>query len=230
MLMRWSPTAEADGSYGNDLLKKPGGFFIGTRPELEIAFGVVALYSQRAGKYDNVPGKENHHRVRLGENLYDIVMHPQTVRGANGQRQDGEHIRTLYPKFRGRSIPISVVDNGIDLPTQPHNDGPIQITRALPNPSTEGDVGEWIEIRNVSGSKLSLKEWQLKDRNGRAKALSGNLEPDQAIKVILDRENEQSMMLRNGTGWVLLYEGESRRAAVRYNGPKSDQIIEFDQK
>ncbi|MFK7768466.1 MAG: lamin tail domain-containing protein [Mariniblastus sp.] len=234
IVMRWSPTSEDDGSYGHDLMKKPGGFFVGTRPELEIAFGTLAFYSQKAGKYDNVKGKENHHRVRLGENFFDIVMHPQTVsppqRGKPGKR--GDHIRTLYPKFRGRTIPgkssVPTANAKIDLPTQPHNDSPIQIARVLVNPSAADDEGEWVELKNSTDeTTFDLSNWHLSDRSGRTKKLSGSLEPGKTVRVMLERESDQSMMLKNGDGWVVLFQKEVRRAAVRYSKPGSDEVVEF---
>ena len=235
MIMRWSPTKEEDGSHGNDLLKKPGGFFIGTRPELEIVFGALAFYTQQAGVFDNVNGKENHHRVKLDGYFFDLVMHPQTIKPTNqgAKRQRGNHIRTLYPKFRGKIIPESQShDQGIavDLPTQPNNDAPIQIVSALPNPSAEGDVGEWVEIKNVSDHAFDLSQWSLKDRSGRSKSLTGILEAGQTKKIILDRDSPDSMMLRNSEGWILLFENDVRRAGVRYPNPTADQVITFDRK
>lgn len=230
MLMRWSPSKEKDGGYGNDLLKKPGGFFIGTRPELEIAFGMLAMYAQKANKYDNVSGKENHHRVKLGQNLFDLVMHPESVKP--GVR--GDHIRTLYPKFRGSKIPSSSQKSSnpmrVDLPTQPHNDATIQILRALPNPATEGDIGEWVEIKNGTHESIELKNWKLKDQSGRIKELSGSLGSGQSLKIMLERVDQNSMMLKNGNGWILLFENDVRRAGVRYSKPGSGKIIDFDTK
>lgn len=136
VVMRWSPTVEKDRAHGNHLLKKPGGFFVGTKPEVEIAFGTLAMYMQLANKYDNVPNKENHRRVRLGKNYFDIVMHPRTlVPARQGQpAKRGTHIRTLYPKFRGKKFSDENKMNtrapGIDLPTQPHNNAAIQIVSA----------------------------------------------------------------------------------------------------
>lgn len=222
MLMRWSPDVEVDGGHGHDLLKKPGGFFVGTKPELEIAFGTLAMYSIKAGKFTNVAGKENHHRVRLGENVFDIVMHPQSL--SPGKR--GDHIRTLYPKFRGASIPESPVK--FDLPTQPHNSAPIKIVSTLVNPATADESGEWVKLKNLSeDTEFDLSEWHLCDRNGRRRNLSGQLKPGETVKIELKRVNEKSMMLRNSGGWILLFEGDVRRAAVAYGSGREDKTIEF---
>ena len=228
IVMRWSPSKEDDGSHGNDLLKKPGGFFVGTRPELEMAFGTLAMYAQHANQYDNVPNKENHHRVRLGEHLFDIVMHPQTIeparRGTPGKR--GWHIRTLYPKFRGKTVPDQT--EPVDLPTQAHNNAAIKIVAALVNPEGAEDHGEWVEIRNMSDDmEFDLSDWSLCDRVGRRKQLVGKLAAGETIRVKLDRESEASMMLRNGGGWILLYEKDARRAAVEYDSSREAAVTNF---
>ena len=230
VVMRWSPTKEEDRSHGNDLMKKPGGFFIGTRPELEVAFGTLAMYSQHAGKYDNISGKENHHRVRLGENLFDIVMHPQSLepakRGQSAKR--GWHIRTLYPKFRGKTVPNEVAAMKVDLPTQPHNSAAIKIVSALVNPAGAEDDGEWVELKNITDdTEFDLSNWSLCDRNGRKMKLEGKLAAGKSAKVMLDRTDQNSMMLRNGGGWILLFQGDFRRAGVKYDGAGSDEIVNF---
>lgn len=230
MVMRWSPTKQEDRSHGNDLMKKPGGFFVGTRPELEFAFGTLAMYSLHAGKYNNVPGKENHHRVRLGENFFDIVMHPQTLeppkRGQQARR--GRHIRTLYPKFRGRKIPGAATTAKVDLPTQPHNSASIKIAAAMVNPKGAEDNGEWIELKNVTDdTEFDLSGWSLSDRNGRKLKLSGKLPAGNSVKVKLNRSGEGSMMLRNGGGWILLFQDDVRRAAVKYDRARESEVIRF---
>lgn len=234
MVMKWSPSTD-DGAYGHDLLKKPGGFFVGTCPEVEIVFGMLAMYAQKAGVYDNVTGKENHHRVKLGNNYIDLVMHPQSLAPPQQGRpaRRGDHIRTLYPKFRGSTDPDSPgqdLENGLpgDLPTQPHNDAPIRIIRALPNPATPDDEGEWVELVNMTeDTTFDLAAWRLTDRLGREQRMTGELAPGAVKRIILDRADHNSMMLKNGKGWILLFQGEIRRAAVQYLKSPSDQIVEF---
>ena len=137
------------------------------------------MYSQKAGMYDNVAGKENHHRVKLGEFYFDLVMHPESLkppqRGQKSKR--GNHIRTLYPKFRGRKIPgQTVATNKVDLPTQPHNNAPIQIVSAMPNPKSPDDRDEWVELKNqTENTTFDLANWKLSDRNGRQKTMKGSL-------------------------------------------------------
>jgi poly(U)-specific endoribonuclease len=228
LVMRWSPTKE-EGSHGNDLLKKPGGFFVGTRPELEMAFGTLAMYAQHAGKYNNIRNKENHHRVRLGENLVDIVMHPQSLKPPQRgvPRDRGWHIRTLYPKFRGKTVQEETAS--VDLPTQPQNSAAIKIVSALVNPEGPVDRGEWVEIRNTTEDTVfDLANWSLTDRSGRKRQLDGKLEPGATLRIELGRENESSMMLRNGGGWIMLFQGEFRRAAVKYGRARESEILKFE--
>lgn len=228
VVMRWSPTKEEDGSHGHDLMKKPGGFFVGTRPELEMAFGTLAMYAQHANKYDNVPNKENHHRVRLGEHLFDLVMHPQSLQPPQRgiPRDRGTHIRTLYPKFRGKTIPGEPTP--VDLPTQPHNTAAIKIVAALVNPPGDADAGEWVELQNMTDdTEFDLSQWSLCDQSGRKKQLEGKLGAGETIKVMLDRDGESSMMLRNGGGWILLFQDQNRRAAVKYGRSQSAKRTEF---
>lgn len=229
IVMRWSPTKEEDGSHGNDLLKKPGGFFVGTRPELEMALGTLAMYAQHADKYNNVANKENHHRVLLGENLVDIVMHPQSLKPPQRgvPRERGWHIRTLYPKFRGKTV-LGETDS-VDLPTQPQNNAAIKIVSALANPEGAVDKGEWVEIRNTTDdTTFDLANWSLADRSGRRKQLDGKLEAGETLRIELDRESESSMMLRNGGGWIMLFQGDVRRSAVKYGRAKELEIFKFD--
>ncbi len=230
VVMRWSPTKEADRSHGNDLMKKPGGFFIGTRPELEFAFGTLAMYSQHAGKYNNIVGKENHRRVRLGENLFDIVMHPQTLEPPKGGQPSkrGWHIRTLYPKFRGKTVPDEASNAKVDLPTQPHNAAQIKIVSALVNPAGAEDNGEWVEIENITDdTEFDLSNWSLCDRSGRKMKLDGELAAGKSLRVMLQRADNHSMMLRNDGGWILLFQDNVRRAAVKYDGSDCDEVVKF---
>jgi poly(U)-specific endoribonuclease len=225
IIMTWAPSIE-DGGHGHMLLKKPGGFFVGTRPECEIALGTVGLLSVLADQFDNTPqaGAENHRRVRLGDSLFDLVLHPQTIvpRRNGNLAQLGEHIRTMYPKFRGPADgPGAGNGDGGNLPTQPHNNAAIRIARTLPNPPGLADQGEWVELKNVSSFDFNLSEWRLSDEEGRVQRMSGTLASGQVRRIDLTRANDQSMMLRNRGGWILLFQGNVRRAAVRY--PQADQ-------
>ncbi|QGJ69912.1 Hypothetical protein PBC10988_16010 [Planctomycetales bacterium 10988] len=230
IVMAWSPTKAEDRAHGNTILKKPGGFFVGTRPELEMAFGTVGMFLQAKKKYNNTKD-EDHHRVKLGENYFDIVLHAEALSSetANSSAPRGEHIRTLYPKFRGKEARSPLPTRTIEIPTQSHNNGPLRIARALPNPRGTDTRGEWVELVNVTADTIfELSEWRLFDDQGRAQLLEGNLEPGESIRIELTRTDENSMMLRNnGTGWILLYLDDKRKAAVHYENPASGEILRF---
>lgn len=234
ILFKWSPTEDEDGARGHALLKKPGGFFVGTRPECEIAIGTVGMFALEAGEFENI-GDNDTRRVTFGDNVFDLVLHPETVSRHGGTVVRGERLRTLYPKFRGKLTGGSSGGGGsgaaVDLPTQPHNDSPIRIARALPNPEGTDDSGEWVEIANItSDTTFDLSEWFLSDQQGRKRLLSGQLEAGQTLRVDLVREGPNSMMLKNDIGvWILLFQETTRRAAVRFaSNPGSGQILEFN--
>jgi poly(U)-specific endoribonuclease len=231
LIMTWIPSAE-EGGHGHTLLKKPGGFFVGTRPECEIALGTVGLLMVLADQFDNTPGAgtENHRRVKLGDSFFDLVLHPQTImpRRNGNPAQLGEHIRTMYPKFRGSAdVPSGGDGGGINLPTQPHNNAAIRIVRALPNPPGLTDQGEWVELENVSSFDFDLSEWQLRDEEGRVQPMSGTLASGQVRRIDLTRAGDQPMMLRNRGGWILLFQEGIRRAAVRYSDADQGEIFTF---
>jgi hypothetical protein len=107
--------------------------------------------------------------------------------------QLGDHIRTMYPKFRGSVDVPSGGDGGdINLPTQPHNNAAIRIVRALPNPPGLADQGEWVELENVSSFDFGFSEWWLSDEEGRVQPMSGTLASGQVRRIELTRVNEGS--------------------------------------
>lgn len=238
ILFKWSPDVETDGGHGHALLKKPGGFFVGTRPEFEIAIGTVGMYALEARQFENT-GTEDHRRVKFGDSFFDLVLHPQTLRREGSRVIRGDHLRTLYPKYRGTSPESSGGSGGgsgsggtapVELPTRPHNTAPIRIARALPNPEGTDDTGEWVELDNVTDdTTFDLSEWHLSDRLGRTQTMAGSLAPGETRRIDLLRESASSMMLKNEPGtWILLFEGEVRQAAVRLDlAPASGQIFDF---
>jgi len=241
VLMTWRPPV-ADGQAGlrgpneehsYELLKKPGGFFVGTRPECEVAMGSVALMEVLAGRFQN-GGQENHRRVRLGASFVDLVLHPQTL--SVRPRQNGPRIRTFYPKYRGDQGPGDAGTpgggtpgggTGVDLPTQPHNDGPVRVLRAQPNPAGPTDEGEWVELGNATPETVDLAGWRLADQEGRPFALGGALAAGSTVRIDVRAPGPAGMQLRNAGGWVLLYEGQQRRAAVRYARAPEGEIVVF---
>ncbi len=209
ILFRWSPKPGEDGARGHDLLKKPGGFFVGTRPEFEIAIGTVGMYALEAGEFENI-GRNDQRRVKFGDSFFDLVLHPEaTGPPVNGVAPRGEHLRTLWPKFRGGSNPGPIGGGGgggggtVDLPTQPHNDSPVRIARALPNPVGSDETGEWVELENVTDdTSFNLSNWQLMDQQGREQPMNGSIAAGETRRIDLTRDGPDSMMLRNDPGAV----------------------------
>jgi poly(U)-specific endoribonuclease len=227
VVMTWKPDVD-EGGPGVELLKRPGGFFVGTRPECEIALGTIGLFEVLANRFDT-GSQENHRTVRLGNSSFDLVLHPETVRRSPQQR--GDHIRTFYPKFRGSTVPPDVVvePDVPPLPTQPHNDGGIRILRALPNPPGPETSGEWVEIRNVNPDPLDLTGWRLLDAKGRPEPLSGSIASQETRRIEITRTDPNGMQLANSGGWIMLYEGTNRRAAVQYGRAGEGRVFEFPQ-
>jgi len=229
VIMTWRPPV-ADGDAGYELLKRPGGFFVGTRPECDIALGTVALLEVLAGRFQN-GSQENHRRVRFGDSFVDLVLHPQTL--SVQPRSNGPRIRTFYPKYRGDQAPGDgdggggPAGGGGSVPTQPHNDGPVRIVRAQPNPPGPGDEGEWVELRNATAENIDLAGWRLEDQSGRPCPLGGLLAPGDTSRVDVRTSDPAGMQLRNAGGWVLLFEDGQRRAAVRYDRAPEGGIVDF---
>lgn len=235
LVMTWR-VPEPDGGAGLELLKKPGGFFVGTRPECEIALGTVALFEVLAGRYEKGHPKTHHRRMKLGESFYDLVHHPQTIHRQSGEL--GPRIRTLYPKYRGGEAepggqpggqqPGGQQPGGAGVPTQPHNTGPVRIARALPNPETVGDVGEWVELRNATPEAIDLASWRLDDERGRSFGLTGELAAGEVRRFVTRPEESGGLQLKNSGGWILLFEGTERRAAVRYGKAGQGRVKVFE--
>ena len=197
-----------------------------------MAMGSVALLEVLAGRFQN-GNQENHRRVRLGESFVDLVLHPQTL--GLRPRSNGPRIRTFYPKYRGNEGPGAPGGGGGQpggggsppLPTQPHNDGPVRIVRAQPNPPGPSDEGEWVELRNATVEPIDLAGWRLTDQAGRPCPLGNVLAPGDTARVVVRTADPTGMQLRNSGGWVLLMEGEQRRAAVRYDRAPEGGIVDF---
>ena len=228
VVMTWHPGPE-DGGAGHELLKKPGGFFVGTRPECEIALGSIGLLEVLANRFDKGPSnREDHRRVKFGNSFYDLVLHPQTIRQGS-RKEDGPRVRTLYPKFRNSVVPYpdNNGDGKISVPTQPHNNGPIRITQAMPNPVGTIETEEWVELVNTTEVPLNLDTWFLADQNKRVHRLHGMLAPGDTLHEDTRTTDPQSMQLRNSGGWILLYEADERRAAVSYDRAGQGEVISF---
>lgn len=230
VLMRWSPTSEVDGAHGHPIMKIPGGFFVGTRPELEIAIGVIGMSLHKTTGWTSPGLDQNRRRVVFSGHVLYLTLHPE----ATSPSTRGQRLRTLWPAYiepvGGGEEPGDGSGNGnVNLPTQPINNGPIRVAAVLPNPLGQDEGNEWVELKNVTPDvTFDLSEWKLTDMLGREESISGSIDPGQTKRIVLSRSNQDSMMLRNsGPGWVLLFEGNERRAAVKYPDPTSGNVYSF---
>jgi poly(U)-specific endoribonuclease len=199
--------------------------------DVSVVCGAMFIGHAGAQRVAEHPKPLDQRRVKFGDNFLDLVLHPEATGPPNGSgiAPRGEHVRTLWPKFR--SAPVSAPAGEVDLPTQPHNDSPVRIARALPNPVGSDESGEWVELENVTeGTSFDLGNWRLMDQKGREQPMSGSLAAGETRRIDLTRDDANSMMLKNDPGvWILLFQGETRRAAVRYDtDPAQEEIFEFD--
>lgn len=206
--------------YGNvrtQLFKKKGGFFVGTSPECEIALGTVAFYESIAGYF-----KEKRNVTINGSN-YNLIIYRNTEE--NGQL--GKYIRSFYPQFLGKDQTAVLTDRPSIRAVSPleKNDKSIIITRALINPHGRDTGNEWVELKNTSGTPISLENYELRDKLGRPQKLKGNLEDVRQINIT--RFNHHSMQLGNKGGNISLYKGSELVAIVHYSKAKAGKVYEF---
>lgn len=243
VMMTWNPDV-AEGGRGFELQKSPGGFFVGTLPEVEMAIGSIGLLEllpdQQQDRFE-IWNQKDEHRVQFGDALFDLVLHPETVR-LEPTKELGTHLRTLFPKYRGPANGGgggnggggsngggSGGGGGIGIPTQNQNSGPVQITAARPNPEGDDSLGgEWVELLNATDETIDLANWTLADQENRRQSLTGTLQPGERRIIDLIRADSSSMQLRNSGGWILLFLGTLRIAAVRYRSSGQGEVVNFD--
>lgn len=234
VLMRWSPTRDEDGAHGHPIMKIPGGFFVGTRPELEIAIGVVGMSLHKTVGWTSPGLDRNRRRVEFSGHVLHLTLHPEST----SPNTRGHRLRTLWPAYKhpvdGRPDPGAGPgggsSGGVNLPTQPVNNGPIRVVAVLPDPTGSDDGNEWVELKNITPDvTFDLSQWKLTDMLGRQEPLTGTITPGETKRITLTRSSQDSMMLRNsGPGWVVLFEGSERHAAVKYPHPTDGTVYRFD--
>ena len=212
---------------GTEYLKNPGGFFVGELPEMQFALGIVGVFDSLRNSFGGTgaSGKKTDRRVRFGDDAIDLVVYPQTISSGNA-RKPGAHLRSMYPKFRG-SAQSGGPTTGFNLPHTPHNNGPLRIVRALPNPAGTDETGEWVELLNVTQHTLLLDGWFLRDAQWRPFPLEGTVATNAVLRANLDRTGINTMQLGNSGGWILLFNDTERIAAVRYGVAQSERVISF---
>ena len=219
---------------GTEYLKRPGGFFVGELPEVQIALGAIGVFDSMRGQYggSGQSGKDTDRRVALGGEAIDLILYGQTIK-EGGVARPGGHLRSLYPKYRGPVGSAGGPGSGATSPQTPHNSGPLRIVQALPNPPGTDETGEWVELLNVSEHAIDLQAgtWTLRDRQGGTRDLTGNVNAGATLRVDLPRTGAGAgtMVLGNNGGWILLFEGGNRIAAVPYGPAGNGVVVEFGQ-
>jgi poly(U)-specific endoribonuclease len=89
------------------------------------------------------------------------------------------HVRTFYPVFLGPQV-------GSD------EDSPVRIIAALINPEGHDPGQETVTLINTGSTQVSLTDWRIEDRNGKAQALSGlSIGGGDTVRVTLDPTGAQ---------------------------------------
>jgi len=134
------------------LFKKIGGFFVGCSVEGLIAMGTVRAHL----------GAKAPHVAIIEGARYDMKLY----RSPNNQ-----HIRTFYPIFQG---PADNVDGGgrEEGGTRPGAmASQLRIVAAMVNPAGADIGSERITLANVGAVDMPVKNWQLRDKNGKSHQL-----------------------------------------------------------
>ncbi len=196
------------------LYKEKGSFFVGSSPECEIAIATVAYYESLRKK------KFTYQRsVIINRGRYDLIVQLEKTK----DKQLGEHLRSFYPEFHGKIFRI-LPSVAAKLPKQ---SGPIVISSALIDPKAN-PTKEWVELKNISSSPISLDEWYLSDKFSRFCSLSGILEPDEQKQFSIRNGHLHSMQLTNSDGKIILYRADGQLVSlVTYKKVRPANIIIF---
>ena len=83
----------------------------------------------------------------------------------------------------------------------------IVIAAALPDPKGNQN-NEWLELRNISVSPISLEGWYLSDQLSRLYILDGIIEATEHKQFHIRSEHPHSMQLGNSSGLIALYSSD----------------------
>lgn len=195
------------------LVKKKGGFFVGLSPECQVAMGTVAKLEHDKGLLNN-----DKRRTVIDGVTLDLVLYPEIK--SNGK--SGERIRSFYPVVVGPAQPI-------DTPTPHETAGPVKIIRALPNPEGEDETGEWVELKNVSSSDITLADWELRDKQGGSRALEGVIAAGETRRIDNPRTGSSTLQLGNNGGEIRLVANGTQVDLARYGRANSEQVFVFEE-
>lgn len=210
---------DMQGAVRAELFKKIGGFFVGTSPECEIAFGTVAYFESLAGLF-----RGDRRRVSINGATYDLVLYLNVTQ--EGRR--GNRIRSFYPEFISNDVLVEP-EPPIDRPeVRPAPAvAPLRITSALVNPRGREEGREWVEIANTTEREISLVSYELRDARGRRQPLDGSVGPGATLRVPIRRDTPDAMQLTNSRGSILLYRESSLVSSATYKAPREGEVTKF---
>ncbi|WP_459554750.1 lamin tail domain-containing protein [Lacunimicrobium album] len=211
--MIWDVDPDGTGPHPSvQLYKEKGGVFVGMSPECELAMGTVAFFELQKGLLSN-----DRRRTTIDGSTFDLVLHASVK--SNGQR--GPHVRTFYPVLLGYAQPS-------DVSPVVSREGPVVITKGLPNPEGDDETGEWVEIKNISDQPVDLERWTLRDKQDGKKELSGAIKVGETLRIDLSRATGSKLLLGNSGDRIrLLNAGEDLVDEVSYQNAKSGEVVEF---
>lgn len=155
----------------------------------------------------------------------------------------GEPDQTLWPTDKGVPTPdkgMPTPDKGVPTPDQgtptpdlgTPNGGPLIITEFMANPKlslTDGD-GEWLELMNVSGAAIDLKNWTLADAGSDSVTISASIvvQPGQRVLLGANPNTSQNGGVAGihawGTGFVLANSADE----IILRDPQGTQVDRVD--
>jgi poly(U)-specific endoribonuclease len=125
------------------------------------------------------------------EAVIDGARYSLKVYRSNNNR----HVRTFYPVFLGPQM-------------SPDEDSPVRIIAALINPEGHDPGQETVTLINTGSTQMSLTDWRIEDRNGKAQMLSGlSIGGGDTVRVTLDPTGAQ---LSNKGGQISLVDAAGR--------------------
>jgi poly(U)-specific endoribonuclease len=208
--------------------KEISGFLIGPSPEMLLAWGTLAYYQNA---YSN-PNDDFPIATEVEGSQLDLILYREVEKSAKANTIRGRHIRTFYPKYQGSGTgtPVSPAPHTTPSTKKPNPSQPtLKISQALINPSGAIETGrEWVEITNFGNAEMDLSGWTLRDRQGRAQALSGTIAAGATLKVEIVETNGEFPLLANRHAWITLNDASGKEVLRQsYEFTKDGEVTVF---
>ncbi|WBW98359.1 hypothetical protein [Oceanirhabdus sp. W0125-5] len=210
--MTWTPK-DIYGRRVRRLFKDKGGFFVGISPECQIVMGTLLILEKMNGLL-NGTNKE----VEINNQVYDLVIYPETPKSM--ENNTGMRIRSFFPKYKGPSD-LSNVRKYYEII---NNENDIRIIAAYLNPARSSRGIGWVEIDNISLTRISIVGWKLVDMSNNEKILEGDIEPNKTRRLIIYEDD----LLLNEDGTIELRDKENRSVfKIKYHNVPDGEILYF---